>query len=315
MNIADAGRTARVTGAFGFGLEVPDLEEAERFYKTLGMTVRDHGAELALGCHGREQDEIVVCAGPRKRLHHVAFSIAPGALDAFAGHLAARDIPCSETAPPGGRRDGLWFRDPWQTWICLVPSLQAPVRAEPEPPASNMHGRRQRVGEFAYEQLDRAGRPLRFQHVLLFAPDIDTEERWFVDTLGFGVSDRQRGRVSFLYAASGDCWDHHCFALVGNAARGLHHCSFEYADFDQLGFCLQRMREQGYTGGFGPGRQFLGSNVFAYIRDPWGSYAEISTDMDQIDAAVETRDWEAIPRLWGPEWAADFWTANGEAAT
>ncbi len=313
MSVADARPGPRVNGAYGFGMQVPDLEVAERYFTTLGMTVRHRGDGLALGCAGREQDEIVLSAGPVKRLHHVAFSIDPGALEPFAAGLRERGIESSESAPEGGGREGLWFRDPWGTWVCLVPRTQAPVRDEPQPPASNMQGQRRRVGTFAYEQLDTSGRPLRFQHVLLFAPRVDDAARYYVETLGFGVSDRQPGRVSFLYAADGACWDHHCFALVNNAARGLHHCSFEFADFDQLGFCLQRMRAQGYTGGFGPGRQFLGSNVFAYIRDPWGSYTEISTDMDQLDASVQTRDWEEIPRLWGPEWASDFWTANREA--
>jgi catechol 2,3-dioxygenase-like lactoylglutathione lyase family enzyme len=303
----------RVTGAYGFGLEVPDPGIAEAYFGSLGMTVRDRGAELVMGSAGRAQDELVLSLGQHKRLHHMAFSIDADDAPAFAGRLDERGVAHRSTPPAGGYRDGLWFEDPWGTWINLVPQQQAPMRDAGPPLPANTFGQRHRIGSFAYRELPQEGRPLRFQHVLIFTPDVVEAESWYCDLLGFGVSDRRRGFVSFLYAPAGRCWDHHCFAIVDNAARGLHHCSFEMADIDQLGFCLSRMRESGYAGGFGPGRQFLGSNLFAYIQDPWGSYTEISADMDQLDPSCETTDWDEIPKLWGPQWAPDFWLANSEA--
>jgi catechol 2,3-dioxygenase-like lactoylglutathione lyase family enzyme len=303
----------RVTGAYGFGLEVPAPSAAEAYFLSLGMEVRDRRRELTMGCAGRAQDELVISVGPRKRLHHIAFSIDAGDSEAFADLLRERGIDYQHEPPDGGYREGLWFMDPWGTWINLVPQCQAPMRDAGRPLRANTFGQRNRVGQLAYQELDQSGRPLRFQHVLIFTPAIDSAEAYYCDVLGLGVSDRRAGFVSFLHAPAGDCWDHHCFAVVNNPTRGLHHCSFEMADIDQLGFCLQRMRETGYTGGFGPGRQFLGSNLFAYVRDPWGSHTEISTDMDQLDFSCKTKDWDEIPKLWGPEWEADFWTANAEA--
>jgi catechol 2,3-dioxygenase-like lactoylglutathione lyase family enzyme len=314
LNESDTVRRPRVIGAYGFGLEVPDLAVAESYFTTLGMTVRHRGEVLALGCAGRDQDELVIAAGARKRIHHVAFSIAPEDLGPFEAALEKRGIAGRSRPPPGGHREGLWFTDPWGTWVNLVPRRPAPVREEDVALPANTHGERHRIGVLGWEALERGGRPLRFQHALLFTPELDRAERFYTELLGFGVADRKRGQVSFLYAGEGRCWDHHCFAMVANAARGLHHASFEMADMDQLGFCQQRMREAGYAGGFGPGRQFLGSNLFAYIQDPWGSYTEISADMDQLDERWQTREWEEIPKLWGPPWAADFWTANREAA-
>lgn len=313
MNDATQVKQPRVTGAYGFGLEVPDLEVAEAYFGCLGMDVRSRETALVMGCAGRAQDELVLATGPRKRLHHIAFSIDPGDREAFAARLHARGTACQDEPPAGGYRDGLWFQDPWGTWINLVPQAQAPMRDAVQPLPANTFGQRNRVGALAYQALDQAARPLRFQHVLVFTPQVAEAEAFYCEVLGFGVSDRRPGFVSFLYAPAGPCWDHHCFAIVNNPARGLHHCSFEMADMDQLGFCLSRMREQGYTGGFGPGRQFLGSNLFAYIQDPWGSHTEISADMDQLDHSCKTKDWEDIPKLWGPEWSPDFWIANAEA--
>jgi catechol 2,3-dioxygenase len=60
----------------------------------------------------------------------------------------------------------------------------------------------------------------------------------------------------------------------------------------------------------------LGSNFFHYVRDPWGSYAEYSADIDFIPADA---DWDAQTHqpenslsLWGPAPPADFIT-NHEA--
>lgn len=313
MNHNAQSSRPRVTGAYGFGLEVPDLTVAEAYFDCLGMEVRDRESMLVLGCAGRAQDELVLSAGPRKRLHHVAFSIDADDTKAFAKLLQARGIVVQASPPDGGYRDGLWFQDPWDTWINLVPHAQAPMRPAGQPLLANTFGQRNRVASLAYKELEQTGQPLRFQHVLLFTPQVAQAEAFYCDLLGFGVADRRQGFVSFLYAPAGECWDHHCFAIVNNPARGLHHCSFEMADMDQLGFCLSRMREHGYTGGFGPGRQFLGSNLFAYIQDPWGSHTEISGDMDQLDHSCTTTEWEDIPKLWGPEWDPDFWTANAEA--
>ena len=72
------------------------------------------------------------------------------------------------------------------------------------------------------------------------------------------------------------------------------------------------MAEAGYSRGWGVGRHVLGSNYFFYVRDPWGSYAEYSFDIDYIPKEM---DWEAsypAPEnsiyLWGPDLPADFVT-------
>ena len=52
------------------------------------------------------------------------------------------------------------------------------------------------------------------------------------------------------------------------------------------------------------GRHVLGSNYFHYVRDPWGSYSEYSSDIDYIPVDC---DWEAADHpgddafyVWGP---------------
>ena len=57
--------------------------------------------------------------------------------------------------------------------------------------------------------------------------------------------------------------------------------------------------------------------AFYYARDPWGSFAEFSYDIDFIDAATEWPAADYPPEdslnLWGPA-VPDFFIANHETA-
>ena len=100
------------------------------------------------------------------------------------------------------------------------------------------------------------------------------------------------------------------FATGGGA--GLHHSSWDMGGIEQIGLGAMHMADSGYARGWGLGRHVLGSNYFHYIRDPWGSYAEYSADIDYIPV---TQDWEAKTweahnafYLWGPTPPEDFVT-------
>ena len=58
------------------------------------------------------------------------------------------------------------------------------------------------------------------------------------------------------------------------------------------------------------GRHVLGSNYFRYVRDPWGSFAEYSYDIDFIPADVEWQAADHPPEdsfyVWGPPVPDDF---------
>ena len=85
---------------------------------------------------------------------------------------------------------------------------------------------------------------------------------------------------------------------------------------NDIGLGAMQMAGHGYVDGWGLGRHVLGSNYFHYVRDPWGSYCEYSSDMDYIPANYPwvARDHEAEDAfyVWGPKPPAD-WTHNHEA--
>jgi catechol-2,3-dioxygenase len=295
----------KVTGLSGFGLEVPDLADAEAFYGAFGLDADRRGEALVMGSPGRDHEEAVVNAGARKRLHHVSFFIEPDDTEAFAEALKRDGLDVSEGAPDGWVRPGLWFQDPWGTWINLTPKRPVTRAFDPAPP-SNQNGAGERVDMHLWRELPKARPPRRIGHMLMFTQDWEKTEAFLTKTLGLRTSDRVAGKVMFMAAGDG-VTDHHCFGLINSTHRGLQHTSFQVANFDDIGFGAWRMNEAGYKEAFGPGRHALASNLFHYTRDPWGSWIEYYADMDQISPAWRCQDFDTLPYIWGPEWSPEFW--------
>ncbi len=290
--------TPRVQGLNGVGLEVPDLAVARKFYETFGLQAREAGEALALRSPGRNNDEIVITRGTVKRMSHLSFRIEPGTESAFADKLKAAGMSVG-AGPAGVQRAGLWFQDPWGTWINLTPQAAQPATV-PAPSGAP------RVDVHRWRELEKDPKPARIGHMLMFTPEFEKAEKFFEDVLGLRTSDRAAGKVAFMAAGDG-VTDHHCFGLIPSTHRGFQHASFNVGSIDDIGFATLRMRKAGYKETFGPGRHALASNLFCYIRDPWGSWVEYYADMDKISPAWQTRDWNELPYIWGPDWAPEFW--------
>lgn len=297
--------TPRVIGLNGVGLEVPELEVANKFYTTFGLAAETRGNALALRSPGRGNDEIMVVQGAKKRMNHISFFIAPETRDAFADHLRKAGLQVGDTPPPGGVRSGLWFQDPWGTWVNLHPGRPEPVATLPVP-VYNLGGRADRVDVHLWSTLDKKRPPMRIGHMLMFTQEFDKAEKFYADVLGLRTADRAVGKVAFMSAGEG-LRDHHCFGLVNSSHRGFQHASFQVPTVDDIGFGAWRMFNAGYKESFGLGRHALASNLFHYIRDPWGSWVEFYADMDKITDKWECRDWNELPYIWGPGWSPEFW--------
>ena len=288
----------KVIGLNGVGLEVPELDVAEKFYSAFGLVPEKRGQALGLRTVSGGNDALVVMKGPKKRLHHLSFIIRPGDEAAFSDKLKRHGLNTA-SAPGGAARQGLWFQDPWGTWINLSPGVS---------PYHDKTGeaKKQRLDVHLWQSLNRDPKPQRIGHMLMFTPDYEKAEAFYTEVLGLRTSDRAKGKASFMSAGSGVI-DHHCFGLVPSTHRGFQHASFKVNGIDDIGFGAWRMRNAGFKEAFGPGRHALASNLFHYIRDPWGSWIEYYADMDLISDAWQSRDWNELPYVWGPEWAPEFW--------
>lgn len=297
----------RVQHLAGYGLEVPDVSVAEDFYTAFGLAAEKKGALLELRSKDNVANaapaDIVILQGEHKRLHHVSFAIRADDVEDFAKHLTHIGTPPVD--PPFGRiREGLWFHDPWGTWINLTVAADLVYDQEPK----LVHPR---VDRHYWQELPTEIRPNRLGHLLMFTQDYEETEAFYVKALGLMTSDRALGKVSFMAAGQG-VRDHHCFGLINGTHRGIQHSSFQVDSIDAVGMGAMQMRKAGYTDGFGVGRHALASNLFYYTRDPWGSWVEYYADMDKISDNWQSKDWSSLPYIW-PEWAPEFWTGEMNA--
>jgi catechol 2,3-dioxygenase-like lactoylglutathione lyase family enzyme len=283
-----------ISGLHHYALEVPDLAVAEGFLQDFGLETGEKDGSLVAQCPGRSQEQVQLIEAPAKRLHHVSFTLAPGTLDSVREALDRAGTPVIEP-PPGAPENGLWVRDPDRTPVQLLDEDPAPARPVAEVPV-NIGGSRQRVGVAQWRLLTEDVLPRRLGHTLLFTAQPQEMTEFYTSVLGLRVSDRIRGLVTFLNAGPGD---HHVFGFIASSHRGFHHASFEVPSIDAIALGADRMRARGRAAGWGLGRHTIGSNFFHYNPDPWGSWIEWFSDIDQIDDCWVAGEWEVPPHLWG----------------
>lgn len=293
-----------------FGLAVPDLEEAARFFGDFGLALRERPNGLQLHTAGNEHGWVSLSEGPRKALQFLSFGTFADDLDRFRERLAKLGIERIDP-PHGVESNGLWFRDcdgmPIEIKVAEKRSPDAPADFRHAPPLSSPTvGSPSRNSPFR-GTVGRV-RPERLAHMLVFTRDVGRSVAFYRDVLGLRLSDEVPGAVAFLHAVHGS--DHHIVAFAKSDAPGLHHSSWYVGSVQDMGQGASYMAERGYRQGWGLGRHVLGSNFFQYIRDPWGSYAEYSGGADYIaadaDWAGEAQAEEDGFYLWGPSPPEDF---------
>jgi catechol 2,3-dioxygenase-like lactoylglutathione lyase family enzyme len=145
-------------------------------------------------------------------------------------------------------------------------------------------------------------RPRRLSHVVLGSLDAPASRRFFVEGLGFLVSDE----VPAFGAAFLRCSTDHHNLLVQPAPVGfLHHSAWEMDDVDAVGHAAAAMvAADPARHVWGLGRHAIGSNYFWYLRDPAGNFAEYMSDLDVIADEEAWRVAASSPAhplaAWGP---------------
>ncbi|SEB05533.1 VOC family protein [Variovorax sp. YR216] len=305
--------TPRRAGAIGvhsvhrFVFSVPDLEEARRFYTAFGLEPRQVGERLDLYTAGHPHCWGSVHAGDApKRLEYLSYGIHAEDVSAFRDRIDRHSLGCA--AHPLSDGAGLWLRNPDGTPLQLVvapkvsPSAKSRPAARPSPaPGQGAAPARSQV---------RMVRPRALSHLLFFTADVPRMLRFCTEILGLRLSDRSQDIIAFLHGAHGS--DHHLVAFAKSHAPGLHHSSWTVASIDEVGSGAEQMRAAGFDRGWGLGRHVLGSNYFHYVRDPWGSFAEYSFDIDFIAHDVDWPVADHAPEdslyVWGPAVPEDFIT-------
>jgi glyoxalase/bleomycin resistance protein/dioxygenase superfamily protein len=148
---------------------------------------------------------------------------------------------------------------------------------------------------------DSRVRPRKLGHVVLGSTDFAASQRFFIEGIGFKVSDTIDGLASFLRCST----DHHNLLVQPAPVPFLHHSSWQVDDVDEIGrgaHALLAVDPSRHV--WGLGRHHIGSNFFWYLKDPAGNFSEYYADLDCIleDQLWTPGDWEGIQGLynWGP---------------
>lgn len=148
--------------------------------------------------------------------------------------------------------------------------------------------------------------PGRLQHVVVASTQLETMVRFYVDALGFLISDWVREEDSAATA----CFlrsdrEHHSLAIFRAPQGGPDHHSFEVPAWNDIRDWADHMGELGVKLWWGPGRHGVGNNLFFMVEDPDGNKAEISSEIEIVPAGIAPREWphgERALNLWGNAW-------------
>jgi catechol 2,3-dioxygenase len=276
---------ARVSGIRSVELGVPDLDKTARFYTDIWgleraaadgdtihlrgtgaehhvLTLRQRAKTSLLGVHFAATDRTAVAAlCAQARGFGVAVENAPAALPASAG---------------GG------FGFGFQTPDGLPMSISCDV------------------AQHADVVSDRS-RPTKIAHVVLNSGSTDEQVSFFIDVLGFRLSD-SLSIMEFLRCSS----DHHSVAVFRSSGPSLNHVAYELPNIDGLMRGSGRCKQGGFDIEWGVGRHGPGNNVYSYFIEPNGFVTEYTTEVEQIDEASyvpQGQDyWDKVapvPDRWG----------------
>lgn len=256
---------------------VPNVAETQSYYSDFGLSqgadggfsTRDGGEQLRIVAAPRRQlVEVGVAVDDTDDLARVAVNLQRlgVAVDLQGEQLVA-------TEPVGGFRARL----------AVLPRLR-----QEETPATpyNGPGRIERVGRAPGVLRNEPVRPRRLGHAVAGTTDLAATMRFFVDGLGFKVSDYIGDKGAFLRCSN----DHHNFLALQSPVNYLHHTSWQVDDIDDVGRGAYAMLEDNPERHvWGLGRHHAGSNFFWYLKDPAGNFSEYFSDMDCIP---EEEIWE-----------------------
>lgn len=303
-----AGRRQNVLGVHSidhFAVEVPDLDEARRFYTSFGLDVRDKDGAIELYAKDHPHRWAIFSQGAgAKRLRYLSFGIFDDEVDAFRRHLEGCGVRFID-APTGAESNGIWF----EGTDGLPINVRVGEKATPDEKSrlsftSSLPGQSGAIPNSKAPKVH----PRRLSHFALFCSDVPAGIAFYEKTLGLRLSDQSGPAVAFLHGVHGS--DHHLLALVMSDRRGMHHNSWDVGSVTEVGLGGATMERAGYGPGWGTGQHVLGANYFYYVRDPWGSYSEYSADIDYIPADCDWPSSDHPPEdsmfLWGPSPPPEF---------
>jgi catechol 2,3-dioxygenase-like lactoylglutathione lyase family enzyme len=141
------------------------------------------------------------------------------------------------------------------------------------------------------------GVPVKISHIVMHSPDHKAATQWFIDVLGFKLSDWLGDFMSFLRCNSA----HHRIAFLPGPPC-LNHVAYDMEGVDGMMRGIHRLKQKDVNIVWGPGRHTAGNNTFSYFVSPAGFAVEYTSELEEVDF----ENWEAQVHIPGPQ-VMDQW--------
>jgi catechol 2,3-dioxygenase-like lactoylglutathione lyase family enzyme len=258
---------------------VPDVEETAAYYRDFGLA--ELGGNRFATADGGEQ--LRIASAPQRRLLQLGIGVHnTDDLDRIGSQLDKLGVRDSIRSGASLR-----VRDPNSSLTVVVEIADEVKQDYTAAPTTNGPGRADRPNTRA-PAIDRESRvrPRKLGHVVIGSLDQEASQRFFVDGLGFKISDRVPGLAAFMRCST----DHHNVLVQRAPLNFLHHTAWEVDDVDEVGRGATAMLE-GHPERhvWGLGRHHIGSNFFWYLKDPAGNFSEYYSD---IDCVIDEQLWK-----------------------
>ena len=140
--------------------------------------------------------------------------------------------------------------------------------------------------------------PQRISHVVLHSPNHKAAVQYFIDVLGFRLSDWIGDFMAFLRCNE---WHHRLAFLPGPPC--LNHVAYDMLGADDMLRGVSRLKGLEVDVKWGPGRHTAGNNTFSYFVTPNGFAVEYTAELERVDEeSWEAKVYEPSPQVmdqWG----------------
>ncbi len=269
-------------------LTVADLNEAQRRWShVLGLTAEIEQGCALLRCTHEDYALVLEQSNQKPGLKYVAYELAPDvSVSTMYSRLSNHGVEAEEIEVPR-RGTALSFHDiDGNTVVALAY----------QPPSSPV------PAEVLYSNTLPGFHPRKFGHVNYLTTNNTRAAQWYVDVLGFKLTDALGTEGSWLHVNA----DHHVLAFVEKGYSHIHHLAFELVDWGELRVALDHLAQNQRPIVWGPGRHGIARNLFSYFRMPEEElFVELFADLERLpvnhqprtfpDDAHSSNTWGILP--------------------
>ena len=253
-------------------VRVLNMEESLNFYvNVLGLNEvgrTSDGRVMLKGYDEFDHHSVVLREADEAGFEYVAFKVdSPETLENFKTATEAfgypvDEVPANSDQPGFGKRYGFKLCTGHRIELYAEVELadQRPMVLNPDP----------------WVEMPRGMRAQRFDHVLLYGPNIAEAERYFTEVLGMyapEICNTPDGKRFATWLTSGN--KAHDVALVEYDKPGkMHHFAFLLQDWNEIGNAADVMAKNGVKRDVGPTRHAITRGQTIYMWEPSGNRIE-----------------------------------------